>query len=170
MPRPVGEQPRYAAAMEFEAALRKLIADVVREELQRAVAELRTTIAAETERRPTDDEFIDVQGAAELVGLHQSTIRDWIHSGRLQSYRAGRVYRIRTADVKSALERTTPEVQDGDIERMAKELLEDAAIWDEAKAGIVRAAADKGETINYHEVTKRTRVGLRKQFGKWPRR
>ena len=94
MPRPVGEQLRYAAAMEFEAALRKLIADVVREELQRAVAELRTTIAAETERRPTDDEFVDVQGAAELVGSASVTIRDWIHSGRLKSYRAGRVYRI----------------------------------------------------------------------------
>ena len=67
--------------MDFEAALRKLIADVVRDELQRAVAELRATIGAQNERRCTDDEFVDVQGAAELVGLHQSTIREWIHSG-----------------------------------------------------------------------------------------
>src|SRR6185312_14787504 len=155
---------------DLDTALRELIADVVREELHRAFAELRTTIAAQAERGPIDDGFVDVQGAAKLVGLHPSTVRDWIHSGRLKSYRAGRVYRIRVADVKAALEHTTPDVQDVDLDRMAKELLENAAIWDEAKAGVVREAAGRGETINHHEVTKRTRLALRKQFGRWPRR
>ena len=73
--------------------------------------------------------------------------------------------------MKSALERTTPDaVSDVDIDKMATDLLKDAAIWDDAKADVLRATADKGEAISHHEVTKRTRAALRKKFGKWPRR
>ena len=56
-------------------------------------------------------EWLTVEEAAEMFGVHDQTVRRWLRSGRLPgtllSRRAG--YRIRRADVERALAEGLPE-------------------------------------------------------------
>lgn len=58
----------------------------------------------------TDREWITVEQAAELLSVHDQTVRRWLRAGRLPgrllSRRAG--YRIRRADVERILEEGLP--------------------------------------------------------------
>lgn len=76
----------------IETQLRELIAEVVRDELGRALAQA---------ARP--DEYLDTRAAGELASVAPATIRRWIHEGKLPGHHAGRETRVRRADLESLL-------------------------------------------------------------------
>jgi len=49
--------------------------------------------------------FITIKKAAELLGVHPNTIRNWIEAGILRRYQVGRGYRVllRTEDIEKAV-------------------------------------------------------------------
>lgn len=76
----------------LEAGLREIIAAVVREEIGRALAELRAP-----------DEYLSTRAAAEVAGVAVGTIRRWIREGKLDEQRAGRMVRVRRDDLDRLL-------------------------------------------------------------------
>jgi excisionase family DNA binding protein len=51
--------------------------------------------------------FITVKKAAEMLGVHPNTIRNWIEAGHLKRYQVGRGYRVllKTEDIEKAFSR-----------------------------------------------------------------
>jgi excisionase family DNA binding protein len=49
--------------------------------------------------------FITIKKAAELLGVHPNTIRNWIEAGILRRYQVGRGYRVllKTEDIEKAV-------------------------------------------------------------------
>lgn len=76
----------------FLASLRELIATVVREEMAKAHAQ-----ATEP------DEYLSTNEAGAVAKVAPGTIRRWIREGRLVGHRAGRVVRVRRADLEQLL-------------------------------------------------------------------
>jgi excisionase family DNA binding protein len=75
-----------------EQSLRALVAEVVRDELEKQRAKT---------ARP--DTFLSTAEAAELARVHQKTIVRWIKSRRQEEHSAGREYRVRRADLEQYL-------------------------------------------------------------------
>jgi excisionase family DNA binding protein len=73
----------------FESGLRAMIAGIVREELAKL---------------PQRDEYLSTGAAAEYAKVAPGTIRRWIREGRLVRLRAGRVMRVRRADLETLLQ------------------------------------------------------------------
>jgi excisionase family DNA binding protein len=71
--------------------------DELREIVRVAVAE------AMREHRPTEAEWLDVHGAADLTGLHPKTIQRKARLGELPCHRAGRLLRFRRGDLEAYL-------------------------------------------------------------------
>jgi excisionase family DNA binding protein len=78
----------------LESGLRAMIAEIVREELARALAEL---------ARP--DEYLSPRRAAQLADVAPATIRRWIREGRLASTSAGRAIRVCRSELERFLRR-----------------------------------------------------------------
>ena len=76
----------------LDEGLRALVAELVRAEVDKRVAEL---------RQPA--EFLSPQAAGQLAGVADGTVRRWIREGRLAGHRAGRVLRVRRADLERLL-------------------------------------------------------------------
>lgn len=95
---------------DLERGLRDLIADLVREEVRRALAEV-----------AQPDEFLTTAHAAEVAKVAQGTIRRWIRAGRLTSQRAGRELRVLRSDLAALMHNHGG----GDRERTPEELAED---------------------------------------------
>ena len=55
--------------------------------------------------------FITIRQAAELLGVHPNTIRNWIDAGILKRYQVGRGYRVllKTEDIEKAVSRVSGE-------------------------------------------------------------
>ena len=49
--------------------------------------------------------FITIKRAAELLGVHPNTIRNWIEAGILRHYQVGRGYRVllKTEEIEKAI-------------------------------------------------------------------
>jgi excisionase family DNA binding protein len=78
----------------FDDALRPMIAEMVRAEVARVLAE----------RERTDDEgFMSTTDAARYAGVALGTIRRWIREGKLPEHHAGRHLRVRRADLDGLL-------------------------------------------------------------------
>lgn len=75
--------------MTFDAQLRALIAEVVREELARAAA------------RP--EEYLSTREAADTARVAPGTVRRWIREGRLTGQHAGRTIRVKRSDLEAFL-------------------------------------------------------------------
>jgi excisionase family DNA binding protein len=82
---------RRPAVSMLEQSLREFIAELVREEVQRAVA------------AAPHDEYLSTHAAAELAQVAEGTIRRWIRQGRLPDHRAGRLCRVRREDLERLL-------------------------------------------------------------------
>lgn len=78
--------------MTLEAGLRELIAGIVRDEVARALAELRAPA-----------EYLSTADAAALAAVAEGTIRRWIREGRIAEHRAGRHVRVRRDDLEALL-------------------------------------------------------------------
>lgn len=72
----------------LEAALRPVIAEIVRDELAKAVAEI---------SRP--DEYLSPSAAATVASVAPGTIRRWIRDGKIDAHHAGRSVRVRRKDL-----------------------------------------------------------------------
>lgn len=86
----------------LESLLRQWLLDVVRQAVREELAALSSKTTPTALPAP-DDRYITASQAAELVGVHTDTIRDWAAQGLLPSYRAGRSLRFRTSEVHQAL-------------------------------------------------------------------
>lgn len=77
-------------------ALRTMIAEVVRQEIAKAGLAPKPAGA---------DGYLSVAQAAELASVAPGTIRRWVREGELPDRRAGRVLRVRRADLEELLRR-----------------------------------------------------------------
>lgn len=86
----------------MEEFLFQNIRRIVREEVRAALADsLRKPDAAHSSANGA--EYLSVSEAADVARVHHGTIREWIKDGSLKACRAGRVYRIRRADLDERL-------------------------------------------------------------------
>lgn len=99
---------------DLETALRKIVTDVVREELHAAFTHFFNKQSPDTGRR-----YVSAAQAAAIAGVSQGIIRVWIRQGRLHEYRAGRVLRISIDEVHAFME---PKPLQPESERMPEEL------------------------------------------------
>ena len=113
--------------MLLEAALRDVIASVVRAEVRAALKEEREH-AVPSSPPLGSTEYVSVREAAKVADVHEATIRSWLRQGRLPQHRAGRHYRIKAVELRALLDgpsgAATPAVQTGDaVEARAKRVL-----------------------------------------------
>jgi excisionase family DNA binding protein len=85
----------------MEEFLFRNIRGIVREEVRGALADSGERSPAPV--APNGADYLSVAEAAEVARLHHGTIREWIKDGSLRACRAGRVYRIRRADLHERL-------------------------------------------------------------------
>ena len=85
----------------MEEFLFQNIRRIVREEVRGALAEMLDKPS--TAAGDAASEYLSIDEAASIARLHHSTLREWIKDGSLKAYRAGRVYRIRRADLDDRL-------------------------------------------------------------------
>ncbi len=78
--------------MSIESDLRALIAEVVREEIARALAE-----------RDRPDDYLSPRAAGALADVSPATVRRWIREGRIAGHRAGSRLRVRRSDLERLL-------------------------------------------------------------------
>lgn len=116
--------------MNLDYVLREMLREVVRDELQIAMNDLKTELSRLQPPPPQSDRYLSVAQAAELAAVTPETIREWVRKGDLRAGKAGRLVRIRSSDLQAYFERAAEprdEVTDKDIERMAAEILASAA-------------------------------------------
>lgn len=77
------------------SSLEETIRAIVRDELARAERE-RTAASS-------SDEYLSTGDAAKLADVASGTIRRWIREGKLTEHRAGRLVRIKRADLEEYL-------------------------------------------------------------------
>lgn len=75
---------------DLEAALRPLVAALVREELQR-------------QRTDSAGEYLSTKEAAAVASVAEKTIRRWIAAGVLTEHRAGREIRVLRSELEQVL-------------------------------------------------------------------
>jgi excisionase family DNA binding protein len=72
---------------------------MIRDEVRQAVA------AALAERRePPPPVWLTLAEVAEVVRVHQRTVRTWIRTGRLPAARVGNIVRVRRSHLDAVLE------------------------------------------------------------------
>ena len=86
----------------MEEFLFQNIRRIVREEVRAALADTAASSAARTTTL-SGSEYLSISEAAKIARLHHGTLREWIKDGSLKACRAGRVYRIRRADLDDRL-------------------------------------------------------------------
>ena len=109
--------PRFGTMEEF---LFQNIRRIVREEVRGAIADLLPKHAGQKE---SGAGYLSISEAAEIAGMHHSTLREWIKDGSLKAFRAGRVYRIRRADLDERLTAKVAEPVSDGIEKRVSVIL-----------------------------------------------
>lgn len=84
---------------ELEGALRKIIADVVREELRAASPQATPRYSPGTGVR-----YVSPMQAATIASVSPAAVRIWIRQGRLRAFQAGRLIRVSLDDLHAFLE------------------------------------------------------------------
>jgi excisionase family DNA binding protein len=124
--------------MNLDVALRDLVREAVRSEIQLLREELRSlTEAIKAERKrgdPDSGDFLTVEEVAAELKVSRVTVRTWITAGALRASRpgvagrTGRVYRIARSDLNSfvAAKQRAPD-EDIDIKAEAARILAEVA-------------------------------------------
>ena len=81
---------------DLETVFRKIVADVIREELHAAFAHFFKKQGPEAGRQ-----YVSAAKAAAIAAVSQGIIPIWIRQGRLHEYRAGRVLRISIDELRA---------------------------------------------------------------------
>jgi excisionase family DNA binding protein len=68
-------------------------------------AKIAAEVARQLAARDRPAEYLTTDGAAALAGVAAGTIRRWIREGRIDEHRAGRMVRVRRADMEALLAR-----------------------------------------------------------------
>lgn len=151
---------------DLEYALRTLLADVVREQLRLALGDdlpTRLREATSTDAPPPDDGYVSMQRAAEIAQVNPNSIRNWIRRGDLREYRAGRLVRVRLAELHRYLARPPETTTAVNAEQDVRRMLAKARRWDDAKAAALSEATERGENLNHHQLRSRTHAMLRRR-------
>lgn len=101
---------------DLETALRALVSEVVRTELERALSPaLKALENVRAHAGPSESAYLTPKEAANIARVNQRTILDWVAAGKLRRYQAGRLTRIKSAELHAYLERcgSADEVDDG---------------------------------------------------------
>lgn len=85
----------------LESRVRGIVRDVVREELQAALA----TISTRRNAAASPTGYLSIANAATFADVAPGTLRRWIRTGRLSARRAGRVFRVDRAELEAFLAR-----------------------------------------------------------------
>lgn len=59
-----------------------------------------------------EEELFDVGEAAEFLGLHEQTVRQFIQEGKLPAYWLGNRYRLKKSELLESLKPVEPEKSD----------------------------------------------------------
>jgi len=92
----------------IEETLRRIVRDVVREEIRTALDERAHTSARNSNASHTDEGYLSLSRAAKLADVAPGTLRRWIKEGRIPTQRAGRVYRVSRTDLETFLKSGQP--------------------------------------------------------------
>ena len=98
-----------------EAALARVIAELVR-------SEVAGQVAAALAQRPAATELLSTAEAAAHAKVTPETIRRWIAAGKLPEHRAGREVRIARADLDALLHRGTRQPRQRTAEKTPEQL------------------------------------------------
>jgi excisionase family DNA binding protein len=78
----------------IDATLRTMIVQIVRDEMARAAASAAPR-----------DEYLSPRAAGAVAQVAAGTVRRWVREGKLAGHHAGRVLRVRRADLEALLRR-----------------------------------------------------------------
>jgi len=56
-----------------------------------------------TVERITEEKWVNISDVAEHLGVSQDTIRNWLKSGKLPTYKAGKQYKFRLSEIDQML-------------------------------------------------------------------
>ena len=57
-----------------------------------------------TNMEPKEEKWVNLADVAEHLSVSQDTVRNWLKSGRLPTYKAGKQYKFRLSEVDKLLE------------------------------------------------------------------
>lgn len=104
----------------LEGSLNEMIREAVREVLREELRSLRSSSASEPK---ACSEFIAVRDAARIAGVDAATIRRWQQQGLIASYKAGRLNRVKVAELHAYLRRDVGKKDQPDLEEAARAIL-----------------------------------------------
>jgi len=118
---------RAAVPETLENTLRKLLVDVVREQIpliaQAVVAAIQTNAAPGPPPAGQTSQYVTVAEAAAQVGVAVKTVRRWIRSGKLRAVTPGRRLRVERGDLERFISAAANEGGTTDTEAVAANLL-----------------------------------------------
>ena len=85
--------------MPLEEELRKVVREVVAEQLAPVVERLRVVQAELAARRPREESFLTPRQAGDLLGVHRDTVREWIRQGRLTAHGGDGALRVSRSEL-----------------------------------------------------------------------
>lgn len=104
-----------------------------------------------------------MQRAAEIAHVNPNSIRNWIRRGELREYRAGRLVRVRLAELHRYLARPAETTAAVNVEEAVQRMLAKGRRWDEAKAAALSEATERGEALSHHQLRSRTHSMLKRR-------
>lgn len=106
--------------MTIDAAIRDLVRDVVRDVVREEMVALSNRCADSETDAPS--EYLSAKTAAAIVDVNEETVRVWVRRGALPAYWAGRLLRIKRADLDRFMA-TGGDGEDFDVEEAAMRIL-----------------------------------------------
>ena len=109
--------------MSIDAALRELVREVVRQELEEALSWLRSDPGTMSASPQSASGYLTTTEAAERARVSGESIRAWVRSGRLSGRWAGRKLLVRAADLDAFLARVEETSAADEVEQLDNERL-----------------------------------------------
>lgn len=110
---------------DFGGWLFQLITEAVRTAIKKENASLRDEIVSALEAKASMNGLMTVAEAAGYARLTESTIRDWINTRKLKAFQAGNRWRIKLADLETAMKPQGPVKEAREVEERASNIMND---------------------------------------------